>query len=229
MNEKGFSLMELILVTLLMGMVLAGLAAFQGTLVQQRGRLIQEIMVQNQADIARKKILAELSEATAIASPLDLVGGIATSANDLQGYKNVYLDPATNTYKTIDASVGMRFFRFCVNGGKLYYYWGKNAIIPPYTSPSTFPDFTITCGGGGTTTGSPVILAGGPTASFFVTYTPAAPNTRVFQRPRNNYIQVFLRVAFEAVQDAKDKARFGAAAKIYGDVNTGASLPLATR
>ncbi|MBI5245296.1 MAG: prepilin-type N-terminal cleavage/methylation domain-containing protein [Elusimicrobia bacterium] len=206
LGEKGFSLMELILVVALMAVIMAGLAAFEGTLLRQKGLAIQEVTVQGQADLTRKKILGELSEATTIVSPVVGVG-----SNELYGYKNV--DPADNT-KVWGPDANKRHFRFCVNAGPppvMYAYWGKGDVpAVACGTPNPLPNtFTAT-------------LAGGPTSRF---QAVNIPGTSFFNRTRNNYIEVKVRVYFDPTKDASKMS----AVPVYADVNTGVSLPLATQ
>lgn len=216
MNEKGFSLMELILVVALMAVIMAGLAAFEGTLLSQKGLAIQEITVQGQANQARKKILMDLAEATQITFPVPPCTAGTAHCREVAGYKNV--DPADATNLTVwgpganGTGTDKRYFRYCVttlNGvTQLYGYWGKTSGAIPAGG----------CGGAGSK-----VLAGGPSAVFQV---GQAPNTNnYFYRPRNNYLQVAFQVCSNPAADAMLKK----AAQVCAVVNTGMSLPLATQ
>jgi len=230
MGQKGFSLIEMLLVVVLMATILAGLAAVQGTLVQQKGRVIQDILVQSQADAIRKKILMELSEATLVTSPAVPAGSppTKTSGSELQGFKNV--DPTTNNM-LVSSVNKMYYFRFCAGkpasstSWNLYYYSGSGTTIPAVTcgTSCSYPSCTQ--------------LGGGPTQAYNIAdIRPCVPDavgsvpapSTLFQRARNNYIQVALSVKFDSGQTSQDKARLGSGFVRCSEVGTGMSLPLAT-
>ena len=227
MNQKGFSLIEMLLVVVLMAVILAGLAGVQGTLLQQKGRVIQDILVQSQADAIRKKILMELSEATLVTLPAPPAGAppAPTQGLELQGFKNV--DPGTNL-KLVASVANMYYFRFCaanIGSWNLYYYYGSGNVIP-----------AVACGTSCKYPGC-MQLGGGPTNAYNITdIRPCLPDpagfvpapTSIFQRPRNNFIQAALSVKFDSGQTTQDKARLGNSFVRCSDVGTGVSLPLST-
>ncbi len=83
--SRGFSLVELILAVFLVAMIMAGLSSFQGGIGRDKGRIVQDNAVQNQADYARKVITRALAEATLIQSP----GPFGCASDELVGWKNL--------------------------------------------------------------------------------------------------------------------------------------------
>lgn len=94
--NSGFSLVELILAVFLSAMIVAGLSSFQGGIGRDKGRIVQEISVQTQADYARKVILRELAEATVVQSP-PYNSTQDVSCNELIGWKNLRVAYVTPT------------------------------------------------------------------------------------------------------------------------------------
>ena len=135
MGRKGFTLAEMLVVTMLMAVILAGMFALQDGLLQQRGRVLRNIMVRNQCDYARRIIVRELAAASFIEWPLpgNVPAGVASnSGNELVGWKNLdasnmYCDNATGCWPCAPSSACMLFF-------------GSDATAcPPGVTPATCP------------------------------------------------------------------------------------------
>lgn len=87
-SEAGFTMIELIVVVMLMAIIMMGLFSLQDALLQQRGRILRNIAVRNQNDLARRVMLRELASATVVLEPR-----VGMASDEIIGWKN--LDPST--------------------------------------------------------------------------------------------------------------------------------------
>lgn len=81
-------MIELMVVVMLMAVIMLGLFSLQDALLQQRGRILRNVAVRNQNDLARRTMLRELASATVVLEPQT---GMAS--DNIVGWKN--LDPST--------------------------------------------------------------------------------------------------------------------------------------
>lgn len=121
--------MESLLVMFLMGVILAGIAAVQGTIMRNRGRTFRELTVQTQAQRSFLEIQRAVSTSHSVARPT-----AGAFDNDLRIYRNY--DPRLPSPSKIVPSVDMEFFRFCLTpGGALYRYYRKAPTVTVTTVP----------------------------------------------------------------------------------------------
>lgn len=117
--NRGFSLVELILAVFLVAMIMAGLASFQGGISRDKGRLVQDITVQNQADFARKAILRELNGATLLQWPPP-PGVTGSNCTELVGWRNLKkADAGTNSIIQCGSDCTTVCRPMCYGGGGL--------------------------------------------------------------------------------------------------------------
>lgn len=103
----GFTLVELMLATLIFSMVIAGLAAIYSTAFSQSGSVLRDARLKSSAMIAFKDMTQRLVGATRLDAP-----GVAASGSVLRGCTNMAPDGAQNTMAT-----GFGSFGFCVQPG----------------------------------------------------------------------------------------------------------------
>lgn len=197
-QDEGFSMVELMVVVLLMSIVMMGLFSLQDALLQQRGRILRNIMVRNQNDYARRVVMRELASTTLIQEP-----AVGATSNNLVGWKGLdptnmyccngtcrFCNPAQTNLKIGDpnsclcSSVAgisalplplgatIEWFRLCLDstGQRLAYHRGAGFLLP-----NPMP----ACG-----TNATEILAG-----FSGATVGQAPGM-VFSRTRSNWIDV---------------------------------------
>ncbi|MBI5200693.1 MAG: prepilin-type N-terminal cleavage/methylation domain-containing protein [Elusimicrobia bacterium] len=211
--SDGFSMIELMVVVLLMAVVLMGLFSLQDALLQQRGRILRNIMVRNQNDYARRIVMRELSSATLIQEP-----AVGATGNNLVGWKNLdttnifccngtcrYCEPTNTNLKINDAancgcssiagitpqplstSRPIEWFRFCLDqtNNRLVYYTGTIPLNSLLPAAAT-----AACG-----TSATEIIAGfgSGTRTPQVLQSPGA----IFSRGRANWVDVNFSVNVE--------------------------------
>ena len=137
-SARGFSLPELLIVTMLMGIVMAGLLTLQDAMLRDKAKILRDIVIRNQADYARRTVIRELSQATWLRSP-----DIGTYSNELVGFQNLdhtnlrYCTSASacsvlplnsavnwNDMQGNGNALGVTWFRFCYDPTtkQMYYY-----------------------------------------------------------------------------------------------------------
>lgn len=88
-NREGFTLVELMVASLLFALVVAGLAAIYATVFKQARRILVENRVKNQAAYAMKAVKMELAQATSAELP-----AAGTSGQHLSGCRGFKADGA---------------------------------------------------------------------------------------------------------------------------------------
>lgn len=106
-GERGFTLVELMLATLIFSMVIAGLAAIYSTAFSQSGAVLRDARLKSSAMIAYKDMTQRLVGATRLDSPT-----ATGSGSVLRGCTNMAPDGVQNT-----TAIGFSSFGFCVQPG----------------------------------------------------------------------------------------------------------------
>lgn len=113
-GEGGFSLIELIVVVLIMGMVLMGLAAIHGSSFRQGLNLFGESRIKTMGELAMTALRTQASRATFVAAPLNGAG-----SRSFSGYINVAADGSGGWINPVanppPPGGEPRWFHFCVS------------------------------------------------------------------------------------------------------------------
>ena len=132
-GDKGFTLAELMVASLLFAMVIAGLATIYATLFKQTGRVMSENMLKNQATVAMRAIKQEIGQATMLTVP-----ALGSSSNHLAGCRNLLSDgtivesSAKAYMEGASSGFGFGCFRFCVRPTELV---GSQCLTGSQTPP----------------------------------------------------------------------------------------------
>lgn len=134
-RPAGFTLVELMLASLIFSMVVAGLAAIYSTAYHQSGRIITDSRLKSTAAIALRQVTQEVVSATRFLEP-----GPGASGSCLRGCSNVATDGTL-----ITTAQPVTSFGFCVQAATLgscaapdapppclvYYRWTGPGVCPP--------------------------------------------------------------------------------------------------
>jgi len=110
-RRGGFSLVELMIASLLFAMVVAGLAAIYATVFKQAGRTLGDSIVKNQAAVAMRSLQMEMTQGSGIVTPAP-----GAASNHLRGCRNFRADtgaPIVSFYAG-GGTVESGCFHFCV-------------------------------------------------------------------------------------------------------------------
>lgn len=142
-RSSGFTLVELMLATLIFSMVIAGLAAIYTTAFSQSGAVMRDARLKTSAMIAFKRMNMMLNGATRLDAPAK-----GTTGTILRGCSNMAPDGVRNT-----TAVGFGSFAFCIQTGAVG-GCGTTASPAPclfsYEWPGVCPSPAVgagTCGG----------------------------------------------------------------------------------
>lgn len=217
----GFSLVELLLVVALAAVMIAGLASLQGAIVRQNGALVQEILVRDQADYARRIIQRTLAEATVLKTPM-LIAAAKSTSDEVAGWTN--LSPLARSCnpnciwtatQLIGTSTAIKYFRFCKNSrGQLVRYWGVGV-----SGTSLYIDTSV-CGTAPRPGDGMEIIAGQPVGKVLLDYAGAS-TPYIFERPAN--VPNVVRAVFKVT--AKGKQGFSVDAVANVDMSVGLLAP----
>lgn len=111
MKEEGFSLTELIVVVLIGGMVLMGLAAIHGSSFRQGLNLFGESRIKTMAELAMTALRMQASRAAFVASP---ISGNPNGSRSFSGYINIAAD-GSGGWRTLVPNEPSSWFHFCVS------------------------------------------------------------------------------------------------------------------
>lgn len=140
--RAGFTIVELMVASLLFSMVIAALAAIYATAFGQSGTAFREGRAKAMANVSMRVIMRDLSQATIIQLP-----AAGTSGRHLSGCTNAKAD-----FTGIKNTEPLRF-HFCVRNATLYYY----SKIGTTCVASTVSDGN--CGNTAGAMGAPELLA----------------------------------------------------------------------
>jgi prepilin-type N-terminal cleavage/methylation domain-containing protein len=149
-RSRGFTLVELIIVTMLSGIVFAGLASLYAEAFRSEIQTFRQTKLQASATLIEQLLQRDLAEATYIILPAEPVAGPMTG-NVLQGFKN-YVCLGSQNVGTNGCGAGWQqvgtqpptefFFVYCPAQSTLTYYEVQTTtwINPPpgCPSPATF-------------------------------------------------------------------------------------------
>jgi hypothetical protein len=141
MAEAGFSLIEMLLVVFLMTIIVSGIAVMQSAMLQDKGKILRDVVAHDQADYARRRMISILSDVTLLRYPdAPGTGGNVVSANEVEGWQDldtIYFinctgsscqpNPAqSSNWKSLlgGAGAGVTWFRLCYDspGKSLFLY-----------------------------------------------------------------------------------------------------------
>lgn len=149
--SAGFSLVEMLIVVFLMTIVMSGMAIMQEAMLRDKGKILKDLVVHEQSDFARRRMIQVASDATQLMSP-----NTGAWSNELIGWTNLdtflFLSPCLVTgcspttsnqnWKGLQEGpnntwgCSVRWFRFCYNDvtKQLFYYsapMNTGACSPP--------------------------------------------------------------------------------------------------
>jgi prepilin-type N-terminal cleavage/methylation domain-containing protein len=149
-RSSGFTLVELIIVTMLSAIVFAGLASLYAEAFKAEVMTVRQTRMQSTATLIEMMLQRDLAEATYIISPAE-PGAVATTASWLQGFKNQVCLGNGSVGSTVCTKgwqkVGTRpvtefFFVYCQVQNTLTYYEVTTTVPvgapPACPSPGTF-------------------------------------------------------------------------------------------
>ena len=140
--RSGFTIVELMVASLLFSMVIAALAAIYATAFGQSGTAFREGRAKAMANMSMRVIMRDLSQATIVELPAE-----GASGRHLSGCTNAKTD-----FTGIKGEQPLRF-HFCVRNATLYYYSRSAATCVA----STVTD--ANCGNSAGAMGTPELLA----------------------------------------------------------------------
>ncbi|TBR23995.1 prepilin-type N-terminal cleavage/methylation domain-containing protein [bacterium] len=194
-RAPGFTLVELMLATLIFSMVIAGLAAIYTTAFSQSGAVLRDARLKTTAMVAFKGMTQNLVSATRLDSPPK--GG---SGNVLRGCTNMAPDGVQNT-----AAVAFGSFGYCVQPGAVGTCGTPEAPAPclyQYNWANICPSPVLSNGNCGSTVGGAVpefvasrVMVPASIPNYFVRTTAMAAGNQVhigmvFQRDATGKIPV---------------------------------------